>query len=681
MSIVMQVNPFEYFADLSGDALDEGYIWFGEPNKDPKQYPVTVYFDAGLQIPAAQPLRTSAGYITRNNAPAFLYINGNYSVLVEDKKGRQVFYVADFLMVGSSTAVSINELYSNGQIVTPNIMSLCAIPVGTYKNAMVQGYYARGGSGGGYFYWSPTTAKSLHDGGSIISPTVPWDGAKGASQLAFMARTGETNPGGSGCWIRYGFGEAWPTYWGADNANVFDCTQHTQAAVLFIAKAGTGIVAFGEQGSYFLSGTVLHCSNVTIDGRFNLLRGNRLANNNPMFRTATLESGVLVSNIASANETKLVENAHLMNMRVADSMQIFDMKNFIIGCTVTNIKANNCAAVCIARRCFYSKWVNVTASGGSVAGTPCYLFQDQTNDVLLQRVTATMDYGFAFTGGGTAITLDTCSFEGGTLGFYFAGEFHGVGINNLYAEAVQGTLLNFADCTYISAYGKSNYFSLVDVVMRDPEGAGVVMDGNLDQSLWPLNIGVTAGTPPFLYRGLFYKRGGRDAAVFRLPTTFSAEKVLPANLIADTGGACTAEQISVREGSGSGDVLSKGILSAGVIPLRYMGDTGRTFSNQVAFCTHQAFAPGNPTITILLDTNIKSRDTTFMKYRFVVTDGVSNYTLFGDIYGTNVSPRDGSGKTIIVSPSSNIGCVRLELSTFSSPSGAYTLTGTVQICS
>lgn len=85
MSIVMQINPFDYFSDTKGDALDEGYIWIGQPNKDPRQYPVAVYFDKALTIPAAQPLRTNAGYVVRGNSPAFLYVDGNYSVLVQDK--------------------------------------------------------------------------------------------------------------------------------------------------------------------------------------------------------------------------------------------------------------------------------------------------------------------------------------------------------------------------------------------------------------------------------------------------------------------------------------------------------------------------------------------------------------------------------------------------------------------
>lgn len=113
MSLVMQINPFEYFTDLTGSALNEGYVWIGQPNKDPRSFPVPVFFDEALTIPAALPLRTNAGYIVRGNAPTFLFINGNYSVLVQDKKHRQIFYVADFLMTGNSAAVSLGDLANN----------------------------------------------------------------------------------------------------------------------------------------------------------------------------------------------------------------------------------------------------------------------------------------------------------------------------------------------------------------------------------------------------------------------------------------------------------------------------------------------------------------------------------------------------------------------------------------
>lgn len=110
MSIVMQINPFEFFVDASGTPLDGGYIWVGEPNKYPKTFPASAYYDEDLLTPAVMPLRTSNGYISRNGSPAFLFIGGNYSILVEDKNNQQVFYVPDFLMSGSGSAISAGDL-------------------------------------------------------------------------------------------------------------------------------------------------------------------------------------------------------------------------------------------------------------------------------------------------------------------------------------------------------------------------------------------------------------------------------------------------------------------------------------------------------------------------------------------------------------------------------------------
>lgn len=110
MAFTMEINPFEFFADTNGDALDAGYIWIGEVNKDPRLYPVTIYYDQAQTIPAMQPLRTSNGYVVRNGSPTFLYVTGNYSVMVLDKRGRQVYYVPDFLLIGNSGAVSIPDL-------------------------------------------------------------------------------------------------------------------------------------------------------------------------------------------------------------------------------------------------------------------------------------------------------------------------------------------------------------------------------------------------------------------------------------------------------------------------------------------------------------------------------------------------------------------------------------------
>ncbi len=113
MSVLMQINPFDFFTDQKGDALDGGYIWIGQPDKDPQSFPSTVYYNSDLTIPAAQPLRTNAGYVVRNNAPAFLYIDGTYSVKVLDKKKRMVYYLPNVLLSAAGAAVSLSDLLNS----------------------------------------------------------------------------------------------------------------------------------------------------------------------------------------------------------------------------------------------------------------------------------------------------------------------------------------------------------------------------------------------------------------------------------------------------------------------------------------------------------------------------------------------------------------------------------------
>lgn len=54
--------------------------------------------------------------------------------------------------------------------------------------------------GGGWFQWL-NNPKSSHDGGVRISPTVPWNGTQG-THANFLNGVGETDPAGSGYWVR-----------------------------------------------------------------------------------------------------------------------------------------------------------------------------------------------------------------------------------------------------------------------------------------------------------------------------------------------------------------------------------------------------------------------------------------------------------------------------------------------
>ena len=86
-------------------------------------------------------------------------------------------------------------------VAVPTIHDLIAETPNPTVLYLVGAYYAGEVPGGGRFVHDPTVPKNLHNGGDIISSTVPWDGTP-ATIAAFLAGTGETDPAGSGCFVR-----------------------------------------------------------------------------------------------------------------------------------------------------------------------------------------------------------------------------------------------------------------------------------------------------------------------------------------------------------------------------------------------------------------------------------------------------------------------------------------------
>jgi len=71
-------------------------------------------------------------------------------------------------------------------------------------------------SGGGMFVYEPSRPKSDHNGGTVISPTVPPLSAQ-TDISNFLGGAGETDPSGNGCFVRLGVSVADPVIFGADD--------------------------------------------------------------------------------------------------------------------------------------------------------------------------------------------------------------------------------------------------------------------------------------------------------------------------------------------------------------------------------------------------------------------------------------------------------------------------------
>jgi hypothetical protein len=118
---VLSIQPtYPIFTDSDGQPLENGYVWIGAVNLDPQVNPINVYWDADLTILAAQPIRTLAGYPSNSGTPARLYVNGDYSIRVMDKKGSMVY-----------SAPSATERYDGGVISNINASQVLYDPAGT----------------------------------------------------------------------------------------------------------------------------------------------------------------------------------------------------------------------------------------------------------------------------------------------------------------------------------------------------------------------------------------------------------------------------------------------------------------------------------------------------------------------------------------------------------------------
>lgn len=83
--------PFPVFSDRSGSPINDGNVFIGTAFMDAETNPVQVYWDTDLTIPAAQPIKTSGGYLYRNGSISNVFVNSDYSMTVRDKNDTFVY--------------------------------------------------------------------------------------------------------------------------------------------------------------------------------------------------------------------------------------------------------------------------------------------------------------------------------------------------------------------------------------------------------------------------------------------------------------------------------------------------------------------------------------------------------------------------------------------------------------
>lgn len=94
---IIKTNQPNFFGK-SGEPVKNGFIFIGQPNQDPEDFPKTVTFTdaAGGGFTAQQPLRTnSAGQISYNGKAIIASVTGDYSMRVLDSNGVEVAWIPE----------------------------------------------------------------------------------------------------------------------------------------------------------------------------------------------------------------------------------------------------------------------------------------------------------------------------------------------------------------------------------------------------------------------------------------------------------------------------------------------------------------------------------------------------------------------------------------------------------
>lgn len=137
-----------------------------------------------------------------------------FADLISDIQG-PINNASNVLFIGANSYPGVVQDLSNGTdsqkggamlgrttMVLQNLSELVTAPQLYNKTYVVLGHRPGLLTGGGHFYWDGAMPRSKHNGGTVISPTVPaYTGQSGLSN--YLNGIGETQPSAFGCFVRF----------------------------------------------------------------------------------------------------------------------------------------------------------------------------------------------------------------------------------------------------------------------------------------------------------------------------------------------------------------------------------------------------------------------------------------------------------------------------------------------
>lgn len=182
MSTNRVMNPYDYFPDFNkGRPIHNGQIFVGQVGLDPEvpanQKDVT-FLDA-CDCPVGQilmqPIRTSSGGVPiYNGSPIRLFVEGSYSLKVNDRNGVQVYYSRDVTngipITSDQIGTDFDQIPLNTDIVYPaaNVTALRALTGITVGQSFYLEGHTNAGLGAGSLLATKAVTSEIDDNGLLF---------------------------------------------------------------------------------------------------------------------------------------------------------------------------------------------------------------------------------------------------------------------------------------------------------------------------------------------------------------------------------------------------------------------------------------------------------------------------------------------------------------------------------
>lgn len=215
-----------------------------------------VFEDSALTIPLSNPVvADKAGrfsVIYMNDDAAYRVVYSERTIPNNQSAPLKIIWTEDDIVSDLSAVSGVSSIAS-----VENLSGLVGVDG---QQISLLGWHPDSDVGGGTLYFDEARDKSDHNGGTVFSPTVPWT----TTTADYLDAVDETDPSGTGCWVRADVKSQIDVYWFGAVDGVSTANAPTNEAVL------TKIQSLIDGGEILFNDIVFSIGSIEFSGTYDL---------------------------------------------------------------------------------------------------------------------------------------------------------------------------------------------------------------------------------------------------------------------------------------------------------------------------------------------------------------------------------------------------------------------------